>query len=226
MPLALKCLSIIMKRMVNTLDMHDTQDDIIEMSSPSVKSAPAAKKENDMKTKTPMMIAIFLMALVSGVGTGYGIHRLNAQGSRPSDPEIAKIQEGSPTSNVKVGDVFGSPNENIFKDSAEGVIQEGGLDGEGTHKLIRPGGISQTVYLTSSVVDLEKFNNAKVKVWGETNTAQKAGWLMDVGRIKVIELNAAIPEESKPQPTATPKVGKESKVSPTSAKKAPVDDEE
>jgi hypothetical protein len=215
--------------MANTLDTHDTQDDTIEMSSSPKTSTPEKKmnKDSDMKTKTPMMIVIFLLAVLSGAGTGYGIHRLNAQGSRPSDPEIANIQEGSPTSDVAVGDVFGSPNEDTFKDSAEGVIQAGGLDGEGTHKLIRTGGISQTVYLTSSVVDLDKFNNAKVKVWGETNTAQKAGWLMDVGRIKVMELNAEIPEESKPIPTSTPKAGKDTKASPTSSKKStPVDEEE
>lgn len=207
--------------MVNTLDAHNTQGDTIEMMS-----APLSeKKDTDMKTKMPVMLLIFFVAVLLGVGTGYGIHRLNAQGNRPSDPEIAKIQEGSPTSQVKVGDVFGSPKEDIFKDSAEGIVQAGGLDGEGTHKLVRAGGISQTVYLTSSVVDLDKFQNAKVKVWGETNTAQKAGWLMDVGRIKVIELNAEIPEESKPTATPTPKAGKDTKVSPTSAKKtAPTED--
>jgi hypothetical protein len=39
--------------------------------------------------------------------------------------------------------------------------------------------------MTSSVVDLSLVLDKKVKVWGETQAAQKAGWLMDVGRVEV-----------------------------------------
>ena len=35
-------------------------------------------------------------------------------------------------------------------------------------------------------VDLSKFIGKKIKVWGATQTAQHAGWLMDVGRIQVL----------------------------------------
>ena len=73
-----------------------------------------------------------------------------------------------------------------FKDSAEGELVAGGVDGEGTHQLKRPGGESQTVALTSSVLDLSKFEGKKVKVWGETFAAQTAGWLMDVGKVEVL----------------------------------------
>ena len=61
------------------------------------------------------------------------------------------------------------------------------VNGEGTHKLIRDGGPSQTVYLISSVIDMSEFVGKKVQVWGETIDAQKAGWLMDVGRVKILE---------------------------------------
>lgn len=88
---------------------------------------------------------------------------------------------------VDTNKVVGSTNTKIFKDSAEGVLEKGGIDGEGTHKLVRPGGDSQTVYLTSSVVDLNKFIGKKVKVWGETFAAQKAGWFMDVGRVEITQ---------------------------------------
>lgn len=178
------------------------------------------KKETSMKTKPPIIVLILSVAVISGIATGFGIHKLNAKGS--SSAEIANIKEGSPTDAIKVDDVYGSKNEEIFKDSAEGVVEAGGLDGEGTHKLLREGGISQTVYLTSSVVDLDKFVGARVKVWGETNTAQKAGWLMDVGRVKVLELNAKAPEGSKP--TATPEPKSKSKASPTKAAKKPAED--
>jgi hypothetical protein len=39
------------------------------------------------------------------------------------------------------------------------------------------------------------FVGHKITVWGETFSAQKAGWLMDVGRVQIIELNAKPPFE-------------------------------
>jgi hypothetical protein len=45
--------------------------------------------------------------------------------------------------------------------------------------------------VTSSVVDLDLLVGDRVTIWGETNQGKKAGWLMDVGRLKVQELNAA-----------------------------------
>jgi hypothetical protein len=96
---------------------------------------------------------------------------------------------------VVVGQVYGSDDQDRFKDISEGVVAEGGIDGEGTHHLVRPGGASQTVYLTSSVVDLDLFIGHKVQLRGETFSAQKAAWFMDVGSVKVVELNAEQAEE-------------------------------
>lgn len=81
----------------------------------------------------------------------------------------------------------GVKNTKLFPDSTEGLLQEGGIDGEGSFHLKRPGGESQNVYLTSSTIDLSKFIGKKVKVWGKTYKAEKAGWLMDVGYLEVIE---------------------------------------
>ncbi|GIW62358.1 MAG: hypothetical protein KatS3mg090_0184 [Patescibacteria group bacterium] len=81
----------------------------------------------------------------------------------------------------------GVMDEKKFPDKAEGVLKEGGIDGEGSFHLQRPGGESQNVYLTSSTVDLTQFINKKVEVWGATYKGEKAGWLMDVGYIKIIE---------------------------------------
>lgn len=80
----------------------------------------------------------------------------------------------------------GIADESTFKDSAEGVLESGGISGEGTHHLVRDGGASQYVYLTSTAIDLESFVGKKVKVWGQTISAKKAGWLMDVGKIKTV----------------------------------------
>ncbi|KKR51373.1 MAG: hypothetical protein UT84_C0001G0058 [Candidatus Curtissbacteria bacterium GW2011_GWA1_40_16] len=77
-----------------------------------------------------------------------------------------------------------------FKDEAEGTIEENDqLDkyAQGTHKLIRPGGESQTAYLTSSVLDLGQYVGKKVKVFGETFGSSQVGWLMDVGKVEVIQ---------------------------------------
>ena len=53
-----------------------------------------------------------------------------------------------------------------FKDSAEGMLDAGGFNGEGTHTLVRDGGPSQTAYLMSSVVDLDQFVGKKSKsIW-------------------------------------------------------------
>jgi hypothetical protein len=43
------------------------------------------------------------------------------------------------------------------------------------------------VYLTSSLVDLSQFVKRKIKVWGETQKAKVAGWLMDVGKVEVLQ---------------------------------------
>ena len=66
---------------------------------------------------------------------------------------------------------------------------------EGSHVLLRPGGASQTVHLTSSVTDLEKFVGMQVRVWGETFRGRSAGWLMDVGRVEVIKTVGTAPEK-------------------------------
>lgn len=83
--------------------------------------------------------------------------------------------------------VVGSSDNKVFRDQAEGTIEAGGMNGEGTHQLIRPGGDSQTVYLTSSVVNLDEFVGKKVRIWGETFSAKKAAWFMDVGRVELLE---------------------------------------
>ena len=94
---------------------------------------------------------------------------------------------GTTPAMVNTATEVGSTDTKTFRDTAQGVLEAGGLNGEGTHKLIREGGPSKTAYLISSVVDLDQFVGKKVQVWGETVKGQKAGWLMDVGRLKILE---------------------------------------
>lgn len=143
--------------------------------------------------KKPVIALLVMLLIGAGVGTGYGASKLMPKNPNPTP------QAGAPgtitAESVEVGKVYGNDDEQTFPDVSEGVIAQGGIDGEGTHHLIRPGGATQTVYLTSSTVDLDPFINHKVRVRGETFSAQKAAWFMDVGSVTVLQLNAAAPDE-------------------------------
>jgi len=120
-----------------------------------------------------------LLLLIAGTVSGYFLAKEVKSTSVSINSDGSKI--------VKSEKVIGSMDEKAFPDSAEGVLEEGGVVGEGTHHLTREGGVSQTVYLTSTVVNLDDFVGKKVKVFGQTISAKKAGWLMDVGLVKTSE---------------------------------------
>lgn len=152
----------------------------------------------DMTKKPSRTVAIILFfAVVAGSATGWGAYRLHQQstGNRADEgPAVAqRVAEGE----IKNGDVFGMQDTETFSDEAQGYLLAGGVDGEGSHRLLRVGGESQTVYLTSTVTDLDKLVGAEVRVWGETYSGQKAGWLMDVGKVEVIEVAGQPPFEEK-----------------------------
>lgn len=126
-------------------------------------------------------LVIILGIILAGTATGYLLSARGGGGIGLSSP-----LQLAPGTELK-GQEFGSKDTSVFPDSAVGVLEKGGIDGEGTHKLVREGGESQTAYLTSSLVDLDPLVGEKVQVWGETFKGQKAGWLMDVGRVKVLE---------------------------------------
>ena len=133
------------------------------------------KPKNNNMIKKVLLIAV-IVAL--GTATGYFLSSNSlSTGSSSDNKGIHTV--------VKTDKGIGSTDIRTFKDTAEGKLEKGGIDGEGTHKLIRdPKRPDQNVYLTSSVVDLDQYVGKKVKIWGETFTAQKAGWLMDVGKIE------------------------------------------
>lgn len=161
-----------------------------QTSAPLVR--PLTTQKSMAKTSNIGFIIAALVAIVAGVGTGYGSFKLYA---KTAGVPTETIDQVATTGSIKAGDTFGSTNTESFQDDASGYLEAGGLEGEGTHKLLRPGGPAQTVYLTSSVTDLSKLEGMEVKVWGETFKGQKAGWLMDVGRIEVINVQAEKPTE-------------------------------
>lgn len=145
--------------------------------SEPVATAPLPDHADTQKIRN-VAISVYVILVMLGLGTGYLLSR-NMKASGQSAGEKPGI--------IKTEKVEGISDTKTFKDSAEGLIEKGGINGEGTHKLIREGGPSQTAYLVSSVVDLDSYVGKKVKVWGETFAAQKASWLMDVGKIEVLE---------------------------------------
>lgn len=138
-------------------------------------------KQSDSGGKSPMKwVGYFLVIALLGVGTGYMLAGTTATKSKAAnDPTVEDYT-------VAKGETFGTEDTEAFPDTAEGELEEGGIEGEGAYHLVRPGGESQTVYLTSSTVDLSQLVGRKIKVWGKTQTAQHAGWLMDVGRVEVL----------------------------------------
>lgn len=140
-------------------------------------AVPIDKTKAQAKKK---MVKWVLGLVILGTVSGYGLFRL-------TQPGVPKRLRTSTEGGVAKGDTFGVMDEEAFRDEAEGEIASGGVDGEGSHHLIRGDNESQYVYLTSSIIDLDQFVDRKVKVWGETFEAQVAGWLMDVGRLEVLE---------------------------------------
>ena len=136
--------------------------------------------ENISSIFTKNLFIFLIVAMVMGGMTGYILGSGKGSGNTLTSGTID-------SSKVSKGTVVGSSDIKTFKDTATGSLKEGGIKGEGQFHLVRPGGSSQNVYLTSSSVDLSKFVGRKIKVWGETEKAQYAGWLMDVGRVEVIE---------------------------------------
>ncbi len=132
------------------------------------------------KMITNKVITILVVAAVLGIGTGYMLSHRNGVSN------ISSMNTSGGSSTASSNSVEGSNDLKTFKDIAEGQLETGGIDGEGQFHLVRPGGDSQNVYLVSSIVDLSKYVGKKVKVWGQTQSAQKAGWLMDVGRIQAL----------------------------------------
>lgn len=149
------------------------------------------KEQNDtivhdlVKPQVSLFSSRFIIILAAvallGVGTGYVLTRNGTAsiGGKSLTP--------TGNSSISKGTIEGSDDLKTFKDTTEGVLKKGGIEDEGQYHLVRPGGDSQNVYMTSSIVDLSKYLSRKIKVWGETQTAQKAGWLMDVGRVEVLE---------------------------------------
>ncbi len=123
-----------------------------------------------------VFISLLVAVLLSGTALGFVLSKATGTKKTATNTSMS----------VKNDKLEGIEDKKTFKDSAEGILKEGGIDGEGNYHLSRPGGVSQNVYLTSTTVDLSQYVGKKIKVHGETFKGQKAGWLMDVGLVETL----------------------------------------
>lgn len=134
------------------------------------------KKILTSSSLTRPLLGVMIAAVVLGVATGYIL----------SQKGVSKVT-------TPLVDTPKTPQQDIrtFRDFAEGVVKVRPAPSnpseyvEGTHLLEREGAVP--VALTSSVVDLSKYEGKKVKIFGETQKAIKEGWLMDVGKVEEVK---------------------------------------
>ena len=147
-----------------------------------VKQMPSLTKKFDFK-KTAVPALVVIAIILAGAVSGYFLANRGATllGEEEAVITGANIVQGPKEVGIK--------DETVFRDTTQGRIEINDSEEitEGSHRLIRPGGESQTAYLTSSVLNLNQFRGKCVQIWGETFAGQKAGWFMDVGRVKVLD---------------------------------------
>lgn len=149
-----------------------------------VKEFPSESKKSVLK-EIFLPAGIILAIILAGGVTGYFLAQ--GRGVKVGPAQVKKLTGGAEL--VQGPGEVGIKDTRIFKDTALGKIEINDNKDipEGSHKLLRPGGPSQTAYLTSSVVDLNQFVGKCVQIWGETFAGQKAAWLMDVGLVKILD---------------------------------------
>lgn len=169
-------------------------DDLVQinLTESNIKDEPMMEDHVMEPVKQSKLIPVLvIIGILLGLSTGFYFAKKQLLLADGGTPTSAGPQALTSATAIKKGDVFGSSDEKTFRDQTEGILVMGGIDGEGSHHIERGDNKSQWVYITSTVVDLDLLVGDRVTVWGETNQGKKAGWLMDVGRVKVEELNAA-----------------------------------
>lgn len=144
---------------------------------------PLMRKMNK-KSNMPMVMVVSVLVVFAGVATGWFLSG-GIGASQTGTADVSQEQKNE----IKQSDTEAgmSDTSSFEKEAPIGKLVKGGIDGEGTYHLERDGGPSQNVYLSSTVIDLASFEGKKVQVWGQSLSGKKAGWLMDVGKVKVVE---------------------------------------
>ncbi len=148
---------------------------------PFTPTVPIMRKMQN-KTNPMILVVAAVLVIAAGVGTGWMLSGANASSKGSANVSTQQKDVMKQSDNEA-----GIDDSEAFPDTATGTLVKGGIEGEGQYHLERTGGPSQNVYLTSTVIDLASFEGKKVEVKGQTLSGKKAGWLMDVGRVKVVE---------------------------------------
>ncbi len=156
-------------------------DDVMETTLNPIKPTVVRKIDTSLSLKKNIVLGLISVVVVlAGIGAGYLFSGVGKSTGSSTGNASGKSVTASDTE-------AGAKDESKFSTTTDGELAEGGIGGEGNFHLIRGSGPSQYAYLTSSSVDLTPFIGKKVQIWGETMSGKKAGWLIDVGKIKVME---------------------------------------
>ena len=150
-----------------------------QQSSSSITQPMEPKKTAKFFAK---IVPLLLIIVLIGAGIFTGLMLTSVNKSKASQGNVLSAENLAP----EIKENFSQ----TFKDEAEGIVEKNDdfeKYAQGPWKLIRTGGESQTAYLTSSVMDLDEFIGKNVKVYGETFGSDQVSWLMDVGKVEVIE---------------------------------------
>ena len=159
----------------------ETKTGVAQKTETEYKKPMLKKFKKDGPGKNVGLLLGAVLVVTLGIGSGWFLSGSSAkQTTTESVAEVIKEDNG-----VSRGIPIQNDDETF--DEAEGILESGGIDGEGTHHLVREGGPTKYVYLTSTTLDLESFVGKMVLIKGETVTAQTAPWLMDVWVIKQLD---------------------------------------
>lgn len=157
--------------------------EVAETKKEEYKKEPMLKKfKKSGPGRNLSMLMVAVLVVVAGIGSGWFLSGSSAKQTSTQSTIETTVEEDN---NISAGIPIKNNEENF--DEAEGILESGGINGEGTHHLVREGGPTKYVYLTSTTLDLESFVGKTVLVKGETMAAQSAPWLMDVWVIKELD---------------------------------------
>lgn len=168
-------MNLLKQKLVGLQINHFTDNMSIMLKTENLQMEKITKSFISSKDPKRLLLTVVIVSLILGVLTGLFI-------SNKSN-KLTSSTLGTPAKNPQA-------DTRTFRDFAEGVVKlkpqtSGNEYAEGTHVLEREGAVP--VALTSSVVDLSKYEGKKIKVFGETQKALKEGWLMDVGKVEEIK---------------------------------------
>lgn len=116
------------------------------------------------------LITVSVLIVLVGSVVGFGLSR----------SKIAKVLGGeSIEAEYK--------DSKLFESIVTGTVKKGGLFGDGTHTLVQDSNPKNPAALLSSVVDLDEYVDKHVQIWGRSQKGLKAAWLLEVGRVKILE---------------------------------------